>query len=597
MDNDLICTELLAIADDEQKCIERVLPDQLNGFALFMESIRLCDFLGLISKDIPQEDHPQQNLEIIRMGWNLASSYLFKPLNIEGFPMTECTEETRAYAYQVLFRLGRCTLLRRAVDMIRAGLMTVERDNNMFRFRKHGEADTQFMDQKEFDDLENIFDIITSETKNHYGPWDIVELKDFNDTMKKPGNFISRDVTDFIYYEIADVQAEMRPLIRPWTSNHGLRLLGYDSSPDLDHHFLAKALKLYGIWRDEAGFSPGIIVGEVDGNDLMLVIICIISFHLKHIHFALTATKEYPDISLPQNLTIFTIIDELIESVAEFTNVDPAQVTKIFDVIMLKPGDVDMLRKHTSRFMPLLIDVGNGFMIRPISSVLYNPLLSLISTLEYRDPNFRHRLSATREGWLRSHLYAIFSGDRYQKISSNIKLREHNRVITDIDAVVFDTLTGELALFQIKWQDFFYNDVKQLRSKASNLIRELDEWTEKTNKWLDVHTNDELMTYLKLSPVNGKSITTVRLFAISRNAARMQGYGYRSASPELAIANWPQFYRNRLQTGPTATVISDLFHAIRQESSYTISTHSIPFKINISNKVMNFEDLWSTISE
>ena len=44
-------------------------------------------------------------------------------------------------------------------------------------------------------------------------------------------------------------------------------------------------------------------------------------------------------------------------------------------------------------------------------------------------------------------------------------------MITDIDAAVFDVTTGELGLFQLKWQDFSSSDVAKQRSKAGTSSR------------------------------------------------------------------------------------------------------------------------------
>ena len=49
----------------------------------------------------------------------------------------------------------------------------------------------------------------------------------------------------------------------------------------------------------------------------------------------------------------------------------------------------------------------------------------------------------------------MFSGVKYITIDGNIKLRTGKKIVTDIDAAIFDRTTGELAIFQIKWQDFF----------------------------------------------------------------------------------------------------------------------------------------------
>jgi hypothetical protein len=247
--------------------------------------------------------------------------------------------------------------------------------------------------------------------------------------------------------------------------------------------------------------------------------------------------------------------------------------------------------------MPLLIDMGNDYMLKPVSAIRDNPFYSMMAMLEYRNPNFRHDISVHREEWQRSELYAEFMGNRYQRTEGNINLRKAGNVITDIDAAVFDNTTGELALFQIKWQDFFFNDVKKLRSKASNLVRELDEWAEKVTAWIKENGLLKLQKLLRIKPTAPTQITSVYLFGLSRNAGRTNAYGFTSKSGDLAIANWALFRRSRIAIGPAEHVISAMFENLREKETETFKYTLIPTKFQIQDHLMIYEDLWYYIDE
>ena len=414
------------------------------------------------------------------------------------------------------------------------------------------------------------------------------------EAFNKPGNFLSRNgkpnLSDCL---LSDIDSAMLPLIKPWDSGHGI-MMSYDSTPEIDIHFLAKSYELVNEWREEAGVHPSIKFGEITGGDLSIIVLFLVSFYLKHVHFASLASKNFPEILIPQSLTIWGPLEDLKKDLAEYLGMNERVVANVFDAIKMKPEDSKHLNNFTSKFMPLIIDLGNGIILKPISSITRNPFFSIISLLELRNPYFRNCISNPREEWLRSSLYSLFAGARYHCVSGNIKLSIDNSVITDIDAVVYDYLTGELALFQIKWQDFFFNDVKKLRSKASNLIHELDNWADKITNWIEINSIEKLSKSLRLKLPKDKSISSIYLFGISKNAARMQGYGFRIKTKNLAIANWPQFVRNRFEIGPAERVFHKLYNSLKAQENGSVKTKALPVKFFISDKIMVFEDLWST---
>jgi len=598
-ETDNICNELIQLANIELEQIVSTLPTEaIPSFVLFTETIRVSDYWGFADTiDSNETGITIQDLDIIKMGWNLACSYLFKPIGTSGFPIMESSHETRHNAISLLYKLGCTTMIRRAVDMIRSGVLIVKKKENTYTFWKTDIANSQFIDVMEFSNLEKIETNINMSDKATYGEWSLVEQEALINAFKKPGNFLSQNKKDkldkFLQENIDEL---MKPLIHPWDSGHGI-MMGYGSTPEIDLHFLAKAAEAVAKWQDEAGLHPDTKLGNINGRDLILIVMFITSFHIKHLHFASIASKSHKQISIPQSLTIWSPLNELQNNIADFSGLDISIVSKALDAIMLKTEDANSLKNHTSKFMPLLIDMGNGFVLKPVSSIVRNPFMSIISLLEFRNQNIKNSISYPREEWLRTQLYALFAGLRYIRIDGNINLRNRQRVITDIDAAIYDTLTGELALFQLKWQDFFSNDVKKLRSKASNLTKELDDWAEKTSDWIEHFGISELSKNLRLKLVKEKSISAIYLFGISKNAARMKGYGFDIKAKNLAIANWPHFVRIRFELGPAERVFHQLFEMLKASRNDTVAPKPLPVKFSFSNMTINFADLWSTVED
>ena len=139
--------------------------------------------------------------------------------------------------------------------------------------------------------------------------------------------------------------------------------------------------------------------------------------------------------------------------------------------------------------------------------------------------------------------------------------------------------------------------MRKLRSKASNLTKELHEWSSKVTKWIEVNGKSELLQALRLKSKKDLQMSSVYLFAISRNMARMQGYGFKVCDKNLAVVNWPQFIRTRYELGPVDRVFHDMFHIIRSKMFEEVSVRPLPMSIEISGKTITFEDMWNTVDD
>jgi hypothetical protein len=74
-----------------------------------------------------------------------------------------------------------------------------------------------------------------------------------------------------------------------------------------------------------------------------------------------------------------------------------------------------------------------------------------------------------REQRFRDELYALLGKPSRRALDSNINLKLGGKRVTDIDAAVWDTKTGTLGLFQLKWQDLFGNSMRQRSSRMKNI--------------------------------------------------------------------------------------------------------------------------------
>jgi len=598
MSNDLteICLELTSLAEQEQQRIEQFLPnDPISAFVLFTEMVRVTDYLNAI--DSMNQSIPRTHRDIMDMGWNSAVACLLRPIEMQGFPFSKSTTESRSQAVTILFRLGIPVLVRRLVEMIKSGLILVEKEEKAFLFKRSVHANSQHLDQLDFDSLwylEGRLQDLGSDNEQ-FNQWRLVELEAIAAKLHLPGSFWSKGI-DLKKFIIGEIDLQMRPLIRQWDFGHG-KMIGYETTPEIDAHFFVKALELVLEWRDDAGLHPDVpITDQINASDLIGIVTLLVSFHLKHVHFTLLGASYIPELTIAESLSIWKPLDEVVISIAEFTGMPISRVRSIFDMIVVKEGDRDFIKNYTTKLTPLLVNMENGFCLYPVSSVMRNPFFTILPLLEHRTPKIKYDISKPRESWLRASLYSLFQGLRYQTVDGNIKLSNGNKVVTDIDAAVLDHATGELALFQIKWQDFFHNDVRALRSKSKNLVNELDDWAERVNDWILNNSTERLCQSLRLKMTNEKPLA-VCLFGISRNVAHPKGYGYKTTANNLAIANWAQFVRNRFEVGPAEKVFSEIFGRLRKEAERTIESKPMPVEFETSGVKMKLIDFWVAVND
>jgi hypothetical protein len=278
-----------------------------------------------------------------------------------------------------------------------------------------------------------------------------------------------------------------------------------------------------------------------------------------------------------------------------FTGMTEPVVSAAIDMLTVMAGDDAYFRNEVTPFIPMLVQVADNYLLSPVSSMVRNPFHGIRMLHETRDKRAAANLRVHREGWMTSELYNLFLGGRYLCMEGTTNLRRERNVVTDIDAAIFDTVSGELGLFQLKWQDFNSNDVAKQRSRARNFVEKVDGWARSVEGWIREFGDVAVMRALRMKHATG--VTKVRLFAVGRSAARFQSYGFSHQVEDIASATWRQFARLRFEIGPTENVLRDLHAAIQAEKSTPVLLKPIQQEIPIANYRVVFENLWNEFEE
>lgn len=582
---------LRALADAHLSAILQRLPsDRLGRFILFIEVVRAMDYWSITAyPDGLKNVQTEQSLDLMYWGWNRAVAELFEPLDHPGaFPMMESTRESRGFAAGLLQEFGKVSLTRRLADMGERGIMEIARNGDDFRMSMTEDARAQLADFAESDRLKAAEARLPSSSVG----WTIASMRDAMRFPDMPGNYVALANAPVRRWLRPDIEELIKPLVRPWDTGYGV-MVEYDACIEVDKHYMAEALALATPWREDSGIHANAKLGSITGGDIAGVGAALISLHAKHVGCVSVAKKLFAQVSVPQSLTIWGPRDALEESISFMCGRPESVVHAAFNALAMTVEQAKKLADHSTPLIPLLFDLGNGFILRPVSCLTRNPFTAAKTQHHWLDPRTEHAIAADREEWMREHLYGMFGGNRYIRFPGNLKLRRGGAILTDIDAIIYDKLTGDVGLFQLKWQDYSTNDVRQLRSKAANLSAELVDWSGKVKSWLDENGVSALDKSLRLKQKRGEANRNALLFAISRSSVRTQGYGVKTEAPDLAMATWPQFVRARMEIGPSTWSMRDVHARLIEEHAQVPKVQPLPASLSMTGSTLHIHDLWN----
>lgn len=592
--------KFLELSQRELATLSGAIPsDPFGKAAVLLEVLRSLDYLTICEPLVPPSRKVGVlDLQVLHWGWNVAVEMLLAPISQRGaMPVMAPHEHSTQYGATLLHQAGRACLLKRTSDMIRYGLLTVEELTDRYIVRRSGDfLDRQFADQLEVSQLDDLESLLNDPMKDAAHGWTLVDRNSAENVATQAGAFMTRGRTDpLAEWKRDDVDSLMSPLIFPWNSGRGI-MMGYDAHPDVDDHFTSEGLAFIDECRREAGLHPEAIFQGTTGSDVTAIAAIVAGLHMKHIRFALLSQKTHSEIDLSKSLTIWGPRTELIDSLADFSGLDHSRVDKALTAISLHASESRLLTNRTTPLIPMLIDLGNGHILRPASSISRNPLSCVLPLHVFRGGCSTQELMSPREDWMRSEIYWMFQGARYARVDGNIKLRDGGRVLTDVDAAILDRTSGDLALFQIKWQDWSTNDVRELRSKASNFVREIEKWATRVCEWIAGRSANEVLTAFRFNAGSDGYVRRIFLFVVSRHASRMSGYGFESNNAFLALSTWAQWIRVRAQVGPVPEVFDKIHEKLCEEHLTTAEVTPMPFAINVSSAdtVVEYADLFCT---
>lgn len=595
MKADEAASYLEALAECHLASLSENLPKDRNGrFALFLEITRTMDYWAMAQQRNPTgKQLSPHDFSLAQWGWSVAARHLLCSLQGPGLPIARADLASLKAAGGLLCQFGIVFLLLRFAEMARCGFLTVKQDGDTLVIDNADFVTAHFADDYEKNRWLDLEEKLTLGAPDMRADWELFDGWQQNEIAAKVGRFFATGRMPWLdEWKLPDPDSAMRPLVRPWSFGRGAEMMAYDSTPEIDFHFIAEAVPMVMAWKSETGISLSGSFGPTTSSDLVLVATLLASMCLKHVGFAEIAANQFPAISIPHSLTVWTPVEPFLEDIARFTGLEIGRVRQAVAALTLSASEVERLPATATFHPPLMVDLGNGYFLRQVAGMTHNPFSAAASMLAWRDPKAWNRFIATREDLMREEFYALFQGARYARVEGNVKVRDGPRIATDIDAAILDRTTGELLLVQLKWQDHLTNDFRKFRSKARNLTEELNKWTDKVLAWLGRESLEGVARSLRFSPQRDGEVRRVYLLALSRTIARPDGFGYGSFREELAVAHWYHFLRTRFEAGPASSVFGAIHQRLKSDRATPPVLQALPFEFAAQGRKIRVERYW-----
>jgi hypothetical protein len=130
---------------------------------------------------------------------------------------------------------------------------------------------------------------------------------------------------------------------------------------------------------EDASIHPQAMLGSTTGADIAALGAALISLHAKHFGCVSVAKKLFGEVSVVQSLAIWGPGEALEESISIMSNCPAPVVQTVFNTLAMTSELAKSLAVHSTPLIPLLFDLGHGFVLRPVSCLTRNSFAALIT--------------------------------------------------------------------------------------------------------------------------------------------------------------------------------------------------------------------------
>ena len=544
-------TDLLADAIEAQR--QRLKGYERESEALTLETLRCIDHIfcrELFPEARDAGDIAADERAIMSFGVNHAlQRVLPKSLHPGPFRLFPSTRDTMAKTDGFLFDCGILALAERQLSFLREGLLSGE----VVKMRRPFVA----LEQERILVLRATTPSAYAESVGHRGQ-----------------RWLSEEITN----EDRDVEAELErrhvdllPAISASVSADRNHFMTYRRSGAIDAHFSAWADLYLRRMPHQDMIGPTELIGGRPFGDYLALLRALSAKSQMHLCFAGLHKHRYPKMTFRNLLTRTEAFEDLLLETAQAIGSDTLETQRLLSHLTLDAWNQDNHLPRADTAWAPVCRTSRDFCILPAFGMDINPFLFLLNELRTRYSEDWFRLANERERRWIEELEGMFPKERWASHTNNLKLKRGKQTVTDIDYALQDRQSGDIALFQLKWQQPAMLDTSIRRNNASSLLSQCNAWIEGVRGWLNEYGAPELAKRLSFSE---RRPPRVLLFVLARYGAHFMGSGSRDAS--ALWSDWAHFRKvQRADPSDSLAGLSDRLSTEIANAQRSISAESL----------------------
>lgn len=460
---------------------------------VLLEIIRAIDSIGYFRALAPAakiSDLPGY-LDVSWLGASRALSYCLPAgMTGEGAIFAPTTNHASMWASSLLYQSGLISHLNRLVDFVRYDLAKLEiGPSGALRFVITADD----------------FEAIDRDAIDWFGR--------YRKEVDRP--FLDALVADQGKWIVQQLQARVR--------KDEMFGIAYSSCRELEEYFEAQSQSHAGSLPGNDALPDDCKIGPLTFGQYRSAMVTGMARCLKHTAFVDTLLVRKGPPAARDILTIYKFDHELREEWGGLHGLRDDEADILLEVMGISPADATHLKTIPDCPQALLVRAGDHCWHTPVFGGLNCPFPWMNRKLQRMFRPDWDRAVNLREAAFRDDLRALFPEPRFFMPEKPHPLRDGRRMLTDIDATIFDRNTGTLALFQLKWQDSFETSLRERASRQTNLTREGNEWAEVVSSYCAGLDGAERALRLGLPKELASEAKAMRLFVLTRNGAKFSG--------------------------------------------------------------------------
>jgi hypothetical protein len=473
----------------------------------------------LLNQEMKEYNEAKKIFSFISGGFfNSLKIFLNEDINKSGYPLFPSNGGSIKWANDINIRLGHLGYIEKFILLVKQGFFKIDKNKNDYRFT-------------------NI---------SPYPNREQLVVKDFFWWQNQVG--FSENELERLKYLKPIVEKQIIEKVSIWKEH----FVKYDSSPELDEHYELVGRLYRRRMSGSDSFPLGSKFGALNFGEIIMIIEAIIGYSIKHKDHCLAILKKSNYKINPWNIyPLDERIDDLAKNIAIHKNLNYDNVFSFLKVFAIDNNDVQKLGDSAGNAPPPLIRIAKEFVLKSIAGVLNNPFAYLTRSLKYNYEKDYFKAVNDREEVFKIELYKLLKAPNLITISRNINLKLQGKLLTDIDAVIYDINSKTIFLVQLKWLDDYGTSMKMRNSMSKNFYSSSIKWIDSVKKWLTKKDVSELFNN-EINSMNKNDVINIELLILGRN------FSHFSDKEEDERAIWCSWYTLVKLVSENPNCINDL---------------------------------------